>query len=179
MFQTIRNLMLLLLVGVAAATGLKFVAHQPGGLNDDPAIVERGLPDSGRQAQQANSGFSRQMVLNPGRGGQYWVTAEIDGVAVRFLVDTGASHVVLSPRDGERLGLDDGLLEYSQVFQTASGYTRAAPVVLDDVRIGQLQLDGIEAAVNQSQMGASLLGMTFLRELDGFQVEDGKLIFYW
>lgn len=174
MFQVLRNIVLLLAFGGLAYAGVVTLGPDLGIGESKTIMVDRNAA-----APKSNASFSREIELEPGPNGQFWVTAEIDGVEVRFLIDTGASHVVLSPEDAENLGYESELLDYSQIFQTANGYTRAAPVVLDGIRIGQLEVDNVKAAVNESRMGASLLGMTFLRQLDGYQVEDGRLILYW
>ena len=143
MFQTIRNLGLLMLFGVVAAAGLKYVYQGQGfgssAATGDGRIVERGTA-AGARADTAEP--SREMVLRPESNGHYFLTAEIDGVEVRFLVDTGASYVALTPRDGRRLGLDDGLLDYTDIVQTANGHTHGSRrSMIDDMRIGQLQVD--------------------------------------
>ncbi|MEM7222038.1 MAG: TIGR02281 family clan AA aspartic protease [Pseudomonadota bacterium] len=176
MFQVIRNLGLLLIFGVAAAAGLKFV-YQDQGFGGSRSAGDGQAAE--RSTAADSTAPSREMVLTRGAHGHYWLTAEIDGVEVRFLVDTGASYVALSPRDSRRLGFDNEDLEFSGVVQTANGKTRVAPVVLDDIRVGQLEVEDVTAVVSKADMGASLLGMSFLNKLDGFQVVDGQLILYW
>ena len=72
-----------------------------------------------------------------------------------------------------------GRLRFTQAFATANGTVRAAPVTLRELRIGALRLTGIEASVNEAPMDVSLLGMAFLRRLDGWEVRDGTLVMRW
>ena len=78
---------------------------------------------------------SRGVRIAPGmmrftadESGQFAIDATVNGVAVHFLMDTGASGIALSRRDAGRLGIDPRDLRYSGIFSTANGMTRAAPV---------------------------------------------------
>jgi len=102
--------------------------------------------------------------------GHFVVEADVGGTAVRFLVDTGASDVSLSPADAERLGFDLTRLDYTRRYQTANGIIHGAPVRLPRVAIGPIALDDLRASVNQATMKHSLLGMSFLERLSGYEV---------
>jgi aspartyl protease family protein len=119
------------------------------------------------------------MVLRAGEGGHFLVDASVDGVAVRFLVDTGATRVVLSPEDAERIGFQLRDRQFTERYRTAGGIVRAAPVTIRELRIGQLALREVEASVNEQRIGISLLGMSFLNRLDGYRVEGDRLILDW
>jgi aspartyl protease family protein len=108
--------------------------------------------------------------------GHFNVEALVDGVPVRFLVDTGASDVVLSPRDARRIGFDPAGLDYSRRYRTANGIVSGAPVTLDSVRIGPIEVRDVAGSVNGAPLDASLLGMSFLERLRGYRVENGTLI---
>ncbi len=107
------------------------------------------------------------------------MAAWVDGTDIDFIVDTGASTVVLSPDDASRLGLHPSSLDYDAVFSTANGEIRAAMVTLSDLRIGPIELDDVKAAVIQSPMAMSLLGMTPLDRLCGYEVEGDRMILRW
>ena len=77
--------------------------------------------------------------------------------------------------DADRLGILLQPQDYSLIYRTASGTTRAAPVQLDYVSFGTLHLWNVEAAVNQSNMDVSLLGQSFLSRLSGFEVSGNIL----
>ena len=111
-----------------------------------------------------------QVSFRLGPDGHFHVTALVDGVEVLFLVDTGASNVVLTEDDARRLGFDPARLNYSQVFSTANGLVRGAPVRLDRVTIGPVSVTNVQASVNEVSMDRSLLGMSFLSRIGGYQV---------
>jgi clan AA aspartic protease (TIGR02281 family) len=120
-----------------------------------------------------------EMVIRAGPRGHFVVDAEVDGTPLSFLIDTGASDIVLSQNDARRLGLEPRTLDYSRTYQTANGVVRAAPVQLRELRLGQLQLYELDASVNERPLPMSLLGMSFLRRLQGYEVADGRLILRW
>ncbi|WP_374575994.1 TIGR02281 family clan AA aspartic protease [Phenylobacterium sp.] len=108
--------------------------------------------------------------------GHYWAEAKVDGKAVRFLVDTGASAVALTRQDAERLGFDVKDLNYAYRVTTANGQTRAAAVKLASVSIAGARIDDVEALVIEDGLDASLLGMTYLGRLSGFEATPTTLI---
>jgi aspartyl protease family protein len=122
---------------------------------------------------------SRSMAIRAGQGGHFLVDASVDGVAVRFVVDTGATRVVLTPEDAKRVGLQVRDRHFTEKSYTAGGIVRVAPVTLRELRIGHLTVRDVEASVNEQPIGISLLGMTFLSRLDGYRVEGDKLILEW
>ena len=120
-----------------------------------------------------------EMVLGESAGGQYRVIGRVNGLEVNFLVDTGASDTVLTPSDARRLGIDIESLDFSRVYQTANGLGYGAPMALDTLSVGPLVFYDFPASINQSEMGSSLLGMSFLRRLDSFEVRDRRLYLRW
>ena len=98
------------------------------------------------------------------------------GVRLRFLVDTGASDVVLRPRDAARLGFDVKALAYTRAYRTPNGMVMGAPVRLRRVTIGPLTIGDIRASVNGAPMRISLLGMSFLNRLSGYDVSRDTMI---
>jgi aspartyl protease family protein len=113
--------------------------------------------------------------LSARQGGHFVAEALVDGVAIRFLVDTGASDVVLSPSDAERLGFDLKRLDFNRPYATANGVVWGAPVKLGRVAIGPVALENIAASVNGADLRNSLLGMSFLGRLSGYSVDGGRL----
>lgn len=107
--------------------------------------------------------------------GHFHVEALVDGTRVLFLVDTGASDVVLTPADARRLGLDPEALAYTRVYETANGTVSGAPVRIGEIVLGPIRLSGVEASVNRAPMRRSLLGMSFLGRLSGYEVRGDKL----
>ena len=101
--------------------------------------------------------------------GHYWAQARIDGRAVRVLVDTGASVVVLTRADAGRLGVAPDPASFTGRIQTASGMVRAAPVRLNTVSVAGARVDRVEALVVEQGLEYSLLGMSYLGRLSAFE----------
>ena len=112
------------------------------------------------------SGTDAQVVK--GADGHYWAEANIDGKAVRVLVDTGASVVALTRADALRLGVDPEPEAFTGKVQTASGVVRAAPVQLKTISVAGARVDRVEALVVEQGLEYSLLGMSYLGRLSAF-----------
>ena len=115
------------------------------------------------------------ITFRESRGGHFIVDADVDGVSIPFLVDTGASDVTLKPSDARRLGFDLDGLSYDRTYRTANGTVRGASVRLRRVTIGPISVTQVRASVNAAEMTRSLLGMSFLSRLSGFEVAQGRL----
>ncbi|PJF10969.1 TIGR02281 family clan AA aspartic protease [Pseudorhodobacter sp. MZDSW-24AT] len=107
--------------------------------------------------------------------GHYYLTLTIDGTPVPFMVDTGASQVVLSRSDATRLGIDLARLAFIGEARTANGTVRTARVTLNDVRLGPHHDARLTAVVNEGEMDTSLLGMSYLGRYD-LQITGGEMI---
>lgn len=125
---------------------------------------------------QGQAGPEGSIVFRKSDDGHFYVEAEVDGSRVRFVVDTGASSIVLSPADASRLGFDLAKLDYTVPTMTANGEGRAAPVMLRSIEVGSIRREQVRALVNQAPMDGSLLGMSFLGELGGFAFEGDRLV---
>lgn len=108
--------------------------------------------------------------------GHYYMTAEVSGVPVRFVVDTGASQIVLSQSDAERIGIDTGALAYLGRAYTANGEVRTAQVRLENMTVGPVRHDNLRAVVNEGDMGQSLLGMDYLQRFSSIEITGGRLV---
>jgi clan AA aspartic protease (TIGR02281 family) len=132
-----------------------------------------------RPTAEARHAAVLEQVIEAGDHGHFLVDALVNGRPITFLVDTGASHVVLNAMDAGRIGLGNGRLRYSHRFSSANGTVRAAPVTLRELRIGQLQLHDLDAFVNEGPLDISLLCMSFLHRLEGYEVRRGRLLLRW
>ncbi len=116
------------------------------------------------------------VVLPRNRDGHYYLTLEVNDVPIEFVVDTGASQVVLSQDDARLVGLDPSDLSYLGTANTANGTVRTAAVRLETVKLGPIVDTRVRAVVNDGQMFGSLLGMTYLNNFDSITIKDGELI---
>jgi aspartyl protease family protein len=142
----------------------------------DGASQRAGRPRADRDDGEAGD---LEQSIDAGPHGHFLVEAVVNGVPIDFMVDTGASHVVLSLQDARKLGFMPDHLQFTQKFQSANGTVRAAPVELRELRIGQLRLFDLEASVNGGPLPISLLGMSFLQRLSSYEVARGRLILRW
>jgi aspartyl protease family protein len=108
--------------------------------------------------------------------GHYYLTAQVNDVPLRFVVDTGASQIVLSQQDARRAGIDTGSLVYTGRAFTANGEVRTAPVRLDRVEVGAIRDSDVRAVVNGGDMAGSLLGMEYLQRFSRVEITGGKLV---
>lgn len=108
--------------------------------------------------------------------GHFWADVEINDTRLRMLIDTGASDIALSPRDARRVGLDPSALRYSVPIRTAQGATSAAPVVLDKLHFGAIELKRVDALVMADDIDVSLIGMSFLDRLAGYEVRSDAML---
>jgi aspartyl protease family protein len=121
---------------------------------------------------------SRSLVYRADRRGHFSLTATVNGAPLRFIVDTGASLVALTLEDARAAGIGRSELVFNQLTHTANGTVRFAPVMLREIRIEQLSVDNVPAAVIES-LDQSLLGMSFLKRLKSFEMREGALTISW
>lgn len=108
--------------------------------------------------------------------GHYYLTLEIGGTDVEFVVDTGATEVVLSEADARRIGLDPESLIYSGRASTANGVVRTARVRLESVSVGGFDEGPLRASVNEGALETSLLGMSYLQRFERIEIRGDRLI---
>ncbi len=110
--------------------------------------------------------------------GRVLLDALVNGAPVRFLVDTGASLVTLTPGDARAAGLSPRQLAFNERASTANGEVRMASVTLREIRLGQLSVGDVPAAIIEN-LNVSLLGMSFLNRLQGYEMRGGRLTITW
>jgi aspartyl protease family protein len=155
------------------------------------AILDRGsalLPDRNVSSdtqmpvvaapRTAAGPVSNTIVFAGNQLGHVVLDAAVNGAPIRMLVDTGASLVTLTQEDARAAGIDAGHLAYNVRVSTANGFARMAPVTLREIRIGQLSVYDVPAAV-LGNLSVSLLGMSFLSRVQGYEMRDGKLTISW
>lgn len=108
--------------------------------------------------------------------GHYRLTAQINGASLIFIVDTGASDIVLSQADARKAGFDPDALPYYGRAMTANGEVRTAPVRLSIVKVGGFEDHNVAARVNGGALDQSLLGMSYLQRYSQITIAGNKLI---
>ncbi|MCE3289724.1 MAG: family clan aspartic protease [Caulobacter sp.] len=154
-------------VGAAAAV-VNFDASQTFAQPAEAANVQ--------MATAPVSGLPTPAQVTKAADGHYWANADVNGSAVRFLVDTGATAVALTATDAQRLGLDLAKLTYGVPVTTADGKTMAAQIKLRSVTIAGARVENVDALVLKSGLETSLLGMSYLGRLSSFEATRTALI---
>lgn len=131
--------------------------------------------DISRQGQMARFESTGRVEIPRGRDGHYHLTLRVNGVPVDFIVDTGASEVVLSREDAARVGFDPASLRFAGRAATANGTVSTATVRLETIALGDMVDTNLRAQVSGGEMFGSLLGMTYLERFDRIEIADGRL----
>lgn len=125
----------------------------------------------------------RQSVLSTGQvevprmfDGHFYLTARLNGEPVEFVVDTGATDVVLTKADALRIGIDLDALTYTGSAMTANGMVRTARARIDRISVGEIEDRNLEVWINEGEMDRSLLGMAYLRRFSRIEIADDTLI---
>ena len=141
-----------------------------GGVQRDYALSREYNQAGGGEPQRA------QLSISRGTGNHYWVAGSIEGHPVQFLVDTGATSVAMNEGQARRLGIDYRVSGRPMVASTAGGNIRAWSIKLDSVKVGGLEVLGVEAAVLEGDAPTEvLLGMSFLSRVR-WREENGVLL---
>ena len=125
----------------------------------------------GVQSDNGNKRIEIPISLN----GHYNLRLRINDVPVDFVVDTGATDIVLSQADASRIGLDLGQLAFTGPASTANGIVETARVTLDKIEIANVIDRNVSAIVNKGELFGSLLGMGYLQRWGRIEIENGVL----
>lgn len=162
-FVAIGAIALLSAIGAAqAVAGLD--VHEAAPLRAQTAAVQLDTP------------ASSVAQVSKAADGHYWAEANVNGRAVRFLVDTGATTVALTLEDARRLGFDPAKLDYVYDVVTAEGRVKAAGVKLATISVAGARVDDVQALVIEKGLDTSLLGMSYLGRLRAFEATQTSLI---
>lgn len=119
---------------------------------------------------------SGQIMLPRGPDGHFHLTVAVNGVAIGFIVDTGATDLVLNRADAVRAGFAEADLAFVGRARTANGEVRTAPVVIDRLEVGGIVDLGVRASVNEGDMAGSLLGMSYLSRYSRIEIAGNQLV---
>jgi aspartyl protease family protein len=136
----------------------------------DRATIEldgrRRVLQQGQHYRSAAPAVERaQAILPAGPGGHFVGEGFVNGSPVRFLIDTGATMIALPARDAERMGIDYRKGQPG-MSNTANGMVSVYRVSLDTVRLGDIELQWVDAVVFERGLDTALLGMSFLNRVE-------------
>jgi len=118
-----------------------------------------------------------EVILHKSGSGHFETTAWVNGHRIHFLIDTGASTIVLSYHDAAVIGLQPETLSFTQMVTTANGDAKAAAVQLQEIQLGPIVRQDMDASVSApGVLGESLLGMNFLETLTSLQMSRDVLV---
>lgn len=151
-------------VGSSVAGGIKLVAVSPTSATLEIDGKRQTFP-IGEHVSRTAPGGPAAVTLRADGQGHFVTQGQINGGTVTMLVDTGASYISMSSADAMRLGIDykKGRRGYSQ---TANGTVPVYRVSLDNVKVGDITLNQVEASVHENSLPIVLLGMSFLNRTE-------------
>lgn len=126
--------------------------------------------------RQAVIGDGSRIDVPQSPDGHYHLVLQLDGTAVDFVVDTGATNIVLSKADARRIGIDMESLTYASRAMTANGIVETARTVVGEIELGGHVDENVVVWVNRGDMSGSLLGMDYLERFARIEISDGRLI---
>ncbi|WP_410017187.1 TIGR02281 family clan AA aspartic protease [Pseudomonas sp. 5P_3.1_Bac2] len=158
----------------------------PGGVQvvsaDSRGAVLRvnGVERSYGLSREYSEGFAETqktgLSVAKGQGGHYWVAGSINEQMVHFMVDTGATAIAMNEDQARRLGLDYRVSGQPMQVSTASGVAQGWRVTLAQVKVGDIEVLGVDAVVVAGSFPSeTLLGMSFLNRV-GWRVEQDRLV---
>lgn len=151
-------------VGATITEGVKLVAA-----NDSAATIEangkRQTIAIGEHVNRSASSGRASVTLNADGRGHYVVQGQINGGSVRMLLDTGATMIALPALEATRLGINYRSGQPAYV-STANGTAPAYRVTLNTVKIGDIEINQVEALVQEQGLPFILLGMSFLNRTE-------------
>lgn len=170
---TLRTVAVLITISAAAVW-----AFSPGGMAF-LLLHRQSLEPQASAAVPTNRAVPNEIIYRRASDGHFYVEADVNGAMVRFVVDTGATLVALSPDDARAAGFALANPDFSARAYTANGVARVAPVTLRAVGLGQFTASDVQAIVVERPMQVSLLGMSFLARLQGIETRGDELVLRW
>ena len=145
-------------------------------LQDVASRMTAGIVPGSPVSAISAEGRDQTMLIRTGAG-HFAADGFANGLPVRFLVDTGASLVVLTAEDARDTGIDVEELQFTAPVRTANGRTTAASITLDEIQIGDITRRNVPAMVAQpGALETSLLGMSFLSRLHSYEFRGDRLV---
>ena len=147
----------------------RFLAGLNPKLAADAPVVNAAAP--------AETGDGREIALRADEFGHVVVNTVINGLSFQMMIDTGATYVALTQASARRLGIAPPRSAYTLRMSTANGEAVAAPVVIDEIRLGGIRVQHVQAIVTpDGSLGIDLLGMSYLKRLSKFELGGGQLV---
>lgn len=140
----------------------------PANTIDETIVKPRKIPASYTSGRTAN--------IEADRSGHFIVEARMNGKRIDVLVDTGATYVAINASTAKRLGIRLRKEDFKYEVSTANGRTKVAVANVDKIKIGRITVEDVAVTVSQDDsLETVLLGMSYLKKLSKFSIEDNML----
>jgi aspartyl protease family protein len=167
----------LALVVSQTAPGLLAVTQTKEQSASAEVVAPAAAPQPAPVAHPAPAAQGRRVALRTGPDGHVLVDGLVNDRTVRFLVDTGATTVVLNEATARRLGFRPSRADFTHVSRTANGAVPVAPVRIGEIRIANIMVRDVQAVVVPGDaLDGNLLGMSFLKRLRKFEFLGDSLV---
>jgi aspartyl protease family protein len=120
----------------------------------------------------------REVVIYKNSNGHFYVTVNIKGKDLKFMIDTGATISLLTSKDAKEVGIDLESLDYDRFSVTAAGPVKTARYKLDIMKIFKQEMHDIRFTIHKNQYigDVNLLGMNVISRFKNFTINDERLI---
>lgn len=119
----------------------------------------------------------RKVRIEADDRGHFQADARINGRSIDALIDTGATLVALNRTTARQVGINLTASDFNREVKTANGVAKAATARIDTMQIGRIHLKDVDAMIlDDSALGGTLVGMSFLSRLSSFRIENGSLL---
>lgn len=171
--KTLFNAVVILAVSVGGVSYLNAQSKSKDLPQESAAVIPAPTPIKAKPQRVSASVVS---IPKDPRSGQYHFKGRVNSGYVDFLVDTGASAVALTLADARKAGIRERDLTYDVPISTAGGQNYAARVTLDRLALGGIMIRDVEALVVPEGLEISLLGMTWLGQLQEVRATPNALM---
>lgn len=159
----------------ALTSGMPRIAEMAERNSKQPGQTEQAAAMEAPQPTQRVG--ARQVAINANEQGHYESNFRINGSNVSAMIDTGATLVAINESTARRAGVHLSAADYTDSVQTANGKAKAAAVMLETVQIGAITVHDVQAVVMDDEaLAHTLVGMSFLNRLKGYEAKNQRLL---
>ena len=153
-----------------------YVARYADNSIEHPSAVQAAVVQPSYEPREPSSS-GRSLMLEADRQGHFEVEARVEGRFVDFVVDTGASLVVLRESSAAQAGIRLQARDYTATAVTANGKIKAAPARIERIEVGGITVYDVPAIVLPDEaLAKNLLGVSFLSRLKRYEYANGRLV---
>lgn len=149
------------------------VGSRPATLEAQPAVDLASVPAKPATPMP----LGRQVLVTADERGHFTSAFKLNGRQIDGMIDTGATLVAINTSTARRIGISLNQSDFSHQVNTANGAIKAAVVTVERLQIGKISIDNVQAVVlDDRALQTNLIGMSFLRRLQKYEVQNGALL---